>query len=179
MCLPKKVVRLGRAGFSNSTVSRYTLTRAFLYSSGADSTTSRRPKSEVFVSASIFFSVFFFFYSSSSSSTVVGVVLFCFFNFPMCGLFFLGERGTFRRNFSFIYQIFFVFLHLGICTLDKLTREEKTTAALSSLPNLVFANLVRTPITLINVPGTTGGTLVIIIIIIKERERVTQVEFCI
>jgi hypothetical protein len=33
---------------------------------------------------------------------------------------------------------------------------------------------------LINVPGTTGGTLVIIIIIIrKERERVTQVEFCI
>jgi hypothetical protein len=61
-----------------------------------------------------------------------------------------------------------------------LTREEKTTPVLSSLPNLVFANLVRTPITLINVPGTTGGTLVIIIIIIrKERERVTQVEFCI
>lgn len=110
------------------------------------------------------------------------MVLFCccFFNFPMCGLFCFFSRREKGVLFVVIFLVFIKSSLLSYIWGFALSREEKKTPVLSSLPNLVFVNLVRTPITLINVPGTTGGTLVIIIIIVrKERERVTQVEFCI
>lgn len=61
---PKKVVRLGRAGFSNSTVSRYSSSRAFLYTqqSGVSDWLDHFPQAKMRCSVLGFFFFFFFFF---------------------------------------------------------------------------------------------------------------------
>ena len=72
MFTPKKVVRLGRAGFSNSTVSRYTFTVAFLY------TAESRPLPAGQNHKLFFFFFFFLFVSVASLVFYLKFVFNCF-----------------------------------------------------------------------------------------------------